>query len=602
MHAHNPVNWYPWNEESLAKARKEDKPIFLSIGYSSCHWCHVMERESFLDEEIAKFLNEKFICIKVDREERPDVDQIYMQALMTLQRGRGGWPLSMFLMPDAKPFFGGTYWPARDGDRGATLGFLSIVKKVEEHYRVNRNLVEKDANVVTERTKESLAGIKPKLTTIDPLWNQEAAKDLASNFDTRFGGFRFSVSNPGIPKFPEPSNLFFLADQLRRAKNPDSPAATQNRKMLVKTCEGMMNGGIYDHLGGGFHRYSVDRYWRIPHFEKMLYDNGQLATVYSEAYELTGRDDFKRVVDGICSFVERELIAPSGGIYASLDADSEGEEGKFYRWEKEELKKDLTGEEYKLFADIYGINKPPNFEGEYYAPQLSKLMSDHASDRSISLADLESQLDPIRKKLFDIRAKRVRPPLDTKILTAWNGLMIRGLADAGRLLKNEHYIELAKNAASFGLKNLVDSRGRLFRTHTDGTAKLNGYIIDYACFINGLVGIHRATGEQKWLDEAVKLQKVQDELFWDAEIGGYFYTSNDHEVLIARSKRTGDGAMPSGNSVAAENLVYLAKTTGDNTYLYKAKRTVLASSEILRQAPQAAPRLLNTVSALTAKQ
>ena len=317
-------------------------------------------------------------------------------------------------------------------------------------------------------------------------------------------------------------------------------------------------GGIYDHLGGGFHRYSVDRFWKIPHFEKMLYDNGQLASVYAEVYELTQREDFRYVVQGTLDFVTRELVAESGGIYSSLDAESEGVEGKFYRWELEEIKATLSGPEFEMFASIYGLNDPPNFE-EYYAPQLKKRIIDVAAARKTDLAKLESELVPIRKKLFDARAKRIRPLLDTKILTAWNGLMIRGFADGGRILKEPKYIQTAAKAADFAMGNLVDRDGRLFRTYSQGEAKLNGYLIDYACLIDGLIALHRADANQKWLDAAKRLQQKQDELFWDEKTGGYFYTSKDHETLLVRSKRVYDNAMPAGNSVAATNLLYLAR-------------------------------------------
>jgi uncharacterized protein YyaL (SSP411 family) len=594
MHAHNPVNWYAWNDETLAKAKKEGKPIFLSIGYSSCHWCHVMERESFLDPEIAKFLNENFICIKVDREERPDVDEIYMNALQVIRRGGGGWPLSMFMTPEAKPFFGGTYWPARDGDRGASMGFLTIVRKVKEAFRDNRAQIDQDAEMVTQRTKSALAGLKPVSgLPIQKAWSGETIENMSSNFDPQFGGFGFSSINPNQPKFPEPSNLFFLIDQIQRSPDPKSAETAKARKMLVTTCDRMMMGGIYDHLGGGFHRYSVDRYWQIPHFEKMLYDNGQLATVYAEAYQLTGGEEFRNIVEGILSFVDRELVAPSGGFYASLDAESEGIEGKFYRWELDKIKATLDPEEYELFASIYRLNEAPNFEDEFYAPQLQKLMSEHASERSMSLADLEAKLVPMRKKLFDVRAKRIRPLLDTKILAAWNGLMIRGYADAGRILKNDQYIKTAGVAADFVLNEMVDENGRLFRTHTDGKAKLNAYLIDYACLIDGLIALHRASGDKKWLDAADRLQQKQDELFWDAT-GGYFYTSKDHEVLIARSKRSSDGAMPGGNSVSAGNLFYLGEQLKRDDYKTKAKQTVLSASAILTRAPHAAPRMMIT--------
>ena len=588
MHAHNPVNWYAWNEATLAKAKKEDKPIFLSIGYSSCHWCHVMQRESFLDDEIAKVLNENYICIKVDREERPDVDEIYMQALLEI-RPDGGWPLSMFLTPDTKPFFGGTYWPARKGDRGARIGFLTIATRVSEEFGNNRERIEKDAGVLSERTKASLEGQNQSNgLPVQKSWSTKTVENLAAVFDPQYGGFGFSESAPNRPKFPQPANLYFLANKARKANDPNANSA---KKMLITTCERMMMGGIYDHLGGGFHRYSVDRFWKIPHFEKMLYDNGQLATVYSDVYELTQREEFRYALEGTLDFVTRELVAESGGIYSSLDAESEGVEGKFYRWELDEIKEALSDQEYELFAAIYGLNDPPNFE-EYYAPQLKKKITEEAKQRSIELAELESKLVPIRKKLFDVRAKRIAPLLDTKILTAWNGLMIRGYADGARVLKKPEYSQIAGRAADFALANLVDKDGRLFRTYSDGKAKLNGYVIDYACLIDGLIALHRADGNQKWLDAAKRLQAKQDELFWDEKNGGYFYTSKDHETLLVRSKRVYDSAMPSGNSVSATNLLYLAEQLKDDQLKEKAHKTVLSASLILTRAPQAAPWLV----------
>ena len=596
MHAHNPVNWYGWNDETLELAKKSGKPIFLSIGYSSCHWCHVMERESFLDQEIADFLNENFICIKVDREERPDVDEIYMNALQVIRSGGGGWPLSMFMTPEAKPFFGGTYWPARDGDRGASMGFLTIIQKVMDAYRDNREAILQDAELVSERTRGLLAGLEPAAgLPIQSVWPANTIENLNASFDDRFGGFGYNALNPNRPKFPEPSNLFFLLDYLQQNPNATEESREQASKLLIKTCEGMLKGGIYDHLGGGFHRYSVDRFWHILHFEKMLYDNGQLATVYAEAFQLTGQEEFKNVANGILKFVSRELGAPSGGFYASLDAESEGIEGKFYRWDLEEIETALTEQEYQLFSKLYRLDEPPNFEEEFYAPQLKLLMSEHAAARELTLIELESLLTPIRKKLFDVRAKRERPLLDTKILAAWNGLMIRGYADAGRIFKNSDHIEKAEVAANFILENMVSDEGRLYRTYTDGQARLNAYLIDYACVIDGLISLHRANGDQTWLDAADRLQKIQDNLFWD-EKGGYFYTSKDHEQLIARSKRASDGAMPGGNSVSAANLYYLGTTLKQSAYLKQSKQTVLAASAILTRAPHAVPRLVITAS------
>ena len=598
MHAHNPVNWRAWNEESLALAKKEDKPIFLSIGYSSCHWCHVMERESFLDKEIAEFLNQHFICIKVDREERPDVDEIYMRALLMVSKRGGGWPLSMFLMPDGRPFLGGTYFPARTDDRPGQTGFLTVIQRVDSGFKTDRDSLEKLATQVTQQTKESLAGREPLAETeIQPAWVTDTVSDLEDRFDPDFGGFGYNPNNPRLPKFPEPSNLLFLIDVLQN--KPSTPDAKQ---MLITTCEKMQQGGIYDHLGGGFHRYSVDRYWHIPHFEKMLYDNGQLATIYADAYSLTKREDFRRTLEGILDFVSRELTSNDGGFYSSLDAESEGEEGKFYRWTKAELESTLSPTEFNLFAKVYRINEAPNFEQKFYAPQLKQTMAEAAAEMSMDEQQLEAKLDPIRKKLFQLREKRIRPLLDNKILTAWNGLMIRGYADAGRILEKPAYTDIAIKAANDILKKAVKPDGRVLRTYTDSqAAKLNGYLIDYACLIDGLIALHRSTGDEQWLDHAKRIQDKQIELFWDEQSGGFFNVSSDHETLIARSKQMSDRAMPSGNSVAAANLFYLSEALPESGYLDKSRKTVLSASATLENYGFLISRMLIAVSALERK-
>ena len=600
MHAHNPVNWRPWSEETLALAKKEDKPIFLSIGYSSCHWCHVMERESFMDKEIAAFLNEHFICIKVDREERPDVDEIYMRALLLVSKRGGGWPLSMFLMPDGRPLLGGTYFPARDNDRPGHSGFLTLIRKVNGEFKNNRDQAEQLANKVTQATKASLDSRQPLTETeVQTAWTTDTTSNLNYRFDAEFGGFGYSQKNSRLPKFPEPSNLLFLIDTLQQ-QHLDSPNAKQ---MLLTTCEKMQQGGIYDHLGGGFHRYSVDRFWHIPHFEKMLYDNGQLATIYASAYAMTKRDDFRRTLEGILSFVTRELTSDSGGFYSSLDAESEGEEGKFYRWSVEELKSTLSLVEFDLFAKVYRIDEAPNFEGKYYAPQLKQPIAKHAAAMTISKQQLETKLDLIRKKLFEHRKKRIRPLLDNKILTAWNGLMIRGYADAGRVLENPTYSNIAIKAANDVLAKAVKQDGRVLRTYTDSqAAKLNGYLIDYACLIDGLIAIHRSTGDQQWLDHARRIQDKQIDLFWDKERGGFFNVSDDHETLIARSKQMSDRAMPSGNSVAAGNLIYLSEALQDPSYRDKSQRTILSASAILEDNGSMIPRMLIAANAFTNNQ
>ena len=594
MHAHNPVNWYAWNEESLKKARDEEKVIFLSVGYSSCHWCHVMERESFLDAEIAKFLNENFICIKVDREERPDVDQIYMESLNVYNRldrnGRGGgWPLSMFLTPEGKPFFGGTYFPARNGDRDGLPGFLPVVKKIKAGWEKDRDGVNKTADQLTDFTRIQLEGLASAGKEIKGSWAKRAIKEFEKTFDPDWGGFGFIATNPNRPKFPEPSNLLFLQDWM--SQQPDGEAKTKIKNMVDQTLTKMAIGGMYDHLGGGFHRYSVDRFWAIPHFEKMLYDNGQLASVYADAYKLDPRPEYERTVKRMLEFIEREMTSPEGGFYSALDAESEGVEGKFYRWEKKEVLEILGDETFPLFAESYRLNEAPNFESEYYAPQLKKALD----------AETDSKLVEARKKLFDVRAKRPRPLLDNKILTGWNGMMIRGFADAGRVFKDDHYLEVAAKAADFAMAKLVNEDGRLWRTHTGGESKLNAYLQDYACLVDGVLALHRATNDRKWIDIAVKLQAKQDELFWDDKNGGYFYTSKDHETLIIRTKRTADGAQPSGSSVSANNLIYLASVTEDKSYEDRALKTVLSASELMSQYPTIAPRMLSAALKLKKK-
>ena len=601
LHAHNPVDWFPWGPEALNKAKKEGKLIFLSVGYSSCHWCHVMERESFMDKEIAAILNKNFVCIKVDREERPDIDSIYMTALQIYNQisgaGRsGGWPMSVFMTPDTKPFFAGTYFPARDGDRGASIGFLTLLGRIQDFWQQQPDNIREDSERLTELVKTELDGRRPAaLKALDHSVLDAAVTALAGQYDPNFGGFGYSEQNPLRPKFPEPSNLVFLLHRLK-----DQRAGEEDRErlqgLLVGTLEHMARGGIRDHLGGGFHRYSVDRFWRIPHYEKMLYDNGQLATVYSEAYALTGREDFRRIVDEMLQFVLRELTDTQGGFYSALDAESENEEGKFYRWERSEIEQVLTQDEYAIFAPLYGVDKEPNFEEEYYALQFAKPFPEVASEQETTAAELDSRLAPLRKKLFDVRAKRARPLTDTKILTSWNGLMIRGFADAGRLLENAEYTAAAAKAADFALSRLRTKEGRLLRTYSQGQAKLNAYLDDYAFLVDGLLALYEATNEKKWLLAADQLMAKQIELFWDPANGGFFFTSDDHEALIARGRDPVDGAEPSGNSVSANNLISLAAQLERPEYLAKAERAIQSVADLLQRAPSAAPRMLVAVA------
>ena len=596
-HAHNPVDWYPWGEEAFEKAKNEKKMIFLSVGYSSCHWCHVMERESFEDEEIADYLNEHYVCVKVDREERPDVDQVYMAAVQALTR-RGGWPMSVFLHPDGRPFTGGSYFPARDGDREGMPGFLTIIKRLQTIWSDDPELVEQQADQVTRAVKAELEARIPR--SILPLTTEVLDKttaSLAEEFDKQWGGFGYSIANPNVPKFPTPGNLEFLLYRVLQLKAADE-AAESELEMLTNQLDHMALGGIRDHLGGGFHRYSVDRFWHIPHFEKMLYDNGQLASLYAAGYQLTGNAEYKQVTDELLQFVIREMTDESGGFYSALDADSEGEEGKFYRWSREEIRQQLTDQEYRLFAEIYGVTDDPNFEEHYYTLLLKSSISKIAKERAISRDELERQLTPIREKLLAKRNQRVRPLLDTKILASWNGLMIRGFADAGRLFGNDEYIVTAAKAADFIVRNMRDEQGNLLHSYNKGKARFNAYLADYAYLIEGLNALHRATGDQKWLKASRELMDQQLERFWDRAAKGFFFTASDHERLIARAKNPVDSVRPSGNSVSGQNLLYLYQVTKNENYLDYAKDTLDSVSGIMSSSPQASPRMAILVNEL----
>lgn len=610
LHAHNPVDWYPWGEEALAKAKAENKPIFLSVGYSSCYWCHVMERESFLDEEIAAFLNKHFVCIKVDREERPDIDEVYMAAVQLLNR-RGGWPMTVFMTPEGKPFFGGTYFPARDKevelpagtvlppgqDKPKQTGFLTLLKLVQDAWLNKNKEILASSQQISEGVRLSLSRRgQAGAEKLDPEFLNMVQADLAQQYDKVYGGFGFSETNDRRPKFPEPSNFVFLLDRVRRNKD------VQAAEMLNMTLLKMAAGGIQDHLGGGFHRYSTDRFWRIPHFEKMLYDNGQLASVYAQACQLTDSADpahgeFRRVVEEMLMFVSREMTDPAGGFYAALDAETNAEEGQYYVWQKTELQKLLTAAEFELLADVYGLQGEPNFE-ERWTLVLRSPFREIATGRKVSTEQLAKQLAPIHAKLLATRSKRPRPLTDTKILTSWNGLMIRGFADAGRLLEKPEYIQPAVKSAEFVLKNLRTKDGRLLRTYGGGQAKLNAYLDDYAFFIDGLLALHQATGDARWLTIADELTIKQLELFWDSEAHGCFFTSKDHEALLARTKVPVDGALPSGNAVTASNLIYLGQALKKPDYLDKAEQTVNLFAAFMNQSPAAMPRMAVSLAAL----
>jgi uncharacterized protein YyaL (SSP411 family) len=574
QHAHNPVDWYPWGEEAFAKAKKEGKLVFLSIGYSSCHWCHVMEKESFADDEIARILNQHFICIKVDREERPDVDQIYMTALYVLRKS-GGWPLSMFLDAQGRPIDGGTYWPKDD--------FKAILLHAHDLNKKKPKALTEQAETIAKATATALAGMLRgrALIELDRKLVEATLDDIKGEFDKLHGGFGNPARGFRGPKFPMPCYLRLLQNEARRSRSKEL------REMIDLTLERMARGGIYDHLGGGFARYSTERTWTVPHFEKMLYDNAQMLEVYAAAYRDTKKPAHAQVLRQTIAFVARQMTSPEGAFYSALDADSEEEEGRFYVWTARELSSVITGkDDLALFRAVYGAEKGYNFEGKYHILYLPRSLEQVAKDFGMTQKALEAKLVGLRKKLFDVRAKRSRPFLDTKVLTAWNGQMIAGLARAGEALDDRESIGRAKKAAEFILKTMRNKEGRLLRSYAavpgaKAQARLNGYLDDYAYLVHGLLTLHDVTGEKKWLDESRALTETMIKFHGD-DTGGFYYTSSDHEKLFARAKDQFDGAQPSGNSVAASNLVRLWIKTGEARYDRLAEKTFRTFSPTLK--------------------
>jgi len=589
MHAHNPTDWYPWGPEAFARARKEGKLVFVSIGYSSCYWCHVMERESFNNPEVAKLLNDWFVCVKVDREERPDIDHVYMTALTVLQEGQGGWPLSMFLTADGRPIVGGTYWPPADREVGGdkVRGFKSILKIVHEAYRDKPQEVEKQAGQLAKATVEALAaptrGIA--IVNLDRNLVNGAMEALAERFDKEYGGFGSPSGKFRGPKFPTPPYLELL---LRRARHDKAP---ELRAMIAVTLDHMAQGGIYDQIGGGFHRYSTERTWTVPHFEKMLYDNAQLAEVYAGAYQLSKKPSYRRVVRETLDFVRRELTSPGGGFYSSLDAETHGEEGRFYVWTDKEIDAALPDPaDNRLARRVYGADGPPNFEKHYHILTLPRPLAEVATDMKLTETQLDARLGPIQQKLFQARSRRDRPFLNRIVLTAWNGQMIAGYAAAGRALEEPEYVAAAVKAADFVLKHLRTPEGRLFRTYgaapgQEPRAQGNGFLEDYAFLVHGLLTLHDVTHGARWLDEARALTDTKIKYHGDPKAGGYYFSANDHEKLFARGKDQYDGAQPSGNSMAVRNLARLWATTGDERYRIEAEKDMRAFAGTLQAFP-----------------
>jgi uncharacterized protein YyaL (SSP411 family) len=579
QHAHNPVDWYPWGEDALERAKKEDKPILLSIGYSSCHWCHVMEKESFENEEIAGIMNERFINIKVDREERPDLDELYMNAAQ-LMTGGGGWPLNVFLTPDLVPFHSGTYFPPED--RGGMAGFPKILVVVSDYYRNHRDEVRKMEGQVKNALRQ-IVDIPPSRASLDEKLLAKAFDTFESQFDSINGGFGRA------PKFPSSMTLSFL---LRYWK---MTGVEQALKIVELTLEKMADGGIYDHLGGGFHRYSVDERWLIPHFEKMLYDNALLSRIYFEAYQATQRERYRRVGEEILNYVLREMTGPEGGFYSTQDADSEGEEGKFYVWTRDEIKQVLGKEIGTPFCAYYGVTPQGNFEEGKSVLNVASTLEKVSELYGIPVPELQGLLQEGKKRLLTEREKRVRPGRDEKILSSWNSLMISSFVDGYKVTGVGGYLEVARKAASFILR-AVPKDGYLMRVYKEGQWRLKGYSEDYAFFIQTLIDLYEATFGIDWLKEADRLNKRMVNQFWDEERGGFFFTGKESETLIARSKSPYDNAIPSSNSIAIFNLIRLGCLTGDESLKQKAERILHLFYNFFSEHPSGFAQMISGLS------
>ena len=535
QHAHNPVDWYPWGEEAFARARSEDKPIFLSIGYSTCHWCHVMERQSFENEQVAGQLNQDFVSIKVDREERPDVDHIYMQVCQILT-GSGGWPLTIVMTPAGRPFYAATYLPPYS--QGGMTGLMDLLPRLAGLWKEERDKVLQAGQEISQWVQKAAQADTSGQLTEEAL--HQAFRNLARTFDKEFGGFG------SAPKFPTPTNLLFLLRYHQRYKNHQALA------MAEKTLLSMYQGGIYDHIGFGFARYSTDRRWLVPHFEKMLYDNALLAIAYLEAFQVTGQEFYRQVAEDIFTYVLRDMTSSQGGFYSAEDADSEGEEGRYYVWEREEVVS-ILGPAAARFGEVYDITAAGNFEGR----NIPNLIGQSNSLEARTLFAEE------RGRLLAAREKRSKPFKDDKILTGWNGLMIAALGRGGRVLANSRYLAAAQKAADFVLTNLRRGDGRLLARYRDGEAHFNGYAADYAYLIWGLLELYEAGQEPRYLKAAEELNQQLLKLFWDPERGGLFFYGADSEPLLVRPKESYDSVMPSDNAVAAWNFLRLGRLASD---------------------------------------
>ncbi len=586
QHAHNPVDWYPWGAEALARARAEDKPILLSIGYSACHWCHVMERESFEDETTAELMNRLFVNVKVDREERPDLDAIYMQAVQ-LMTGHGGWPMTVFLTPAGVPFWGGTYFPPEE--RHGMPSFQHVLQAIADAWRDRRDEVLASGDELRQHLRQQLQP-RPARDPLDTSLLAAATQGLLGQVDPRDGGFG------GAPKFPQPMAIELLLRQWQRDGDERSLSAA------VDALTRMARGGIYDQLGGGFHRYSVDAQWLVPHFEKMLYDNAQLARAYLAGYQATGSELFRAVAEQTLDYVLRDMTDPGGGFYSAEDADSEGEEGRYYVWTPDQVRAALGEEDARVVMAVYGVTAEGNFEGATTVLHLARDPAQVADDLGLREAEVRAALDRGRRALFDARQGRVRPGRDEKIVTAWNGLMLRALAEAACILGRDDYRAAAIRNGAFLLSTMRTPEGRLLRTWRAGhQAKIDAYLEDYANAADGLLALYEATFDPRWLSAAIELADAIVERFADDENGGFYDTSQEHEALVTRPKDLFDNATPAGNSVAADVLLRLALLTANHRYRRQAQAVLELVRESLGRYPLGLARMLSALDFLLAR-
>lgn len=578
QHADNPVDWYPWSDDAFEKAKSEDKPVFLSIGYATCHWCHVMAHESFEDDKVAELMNDAFVNIKVDREERPDIDNTYMTVCQMLT-GRGGWPLTIVMTPDKEPFFAGTYLPKES--RGQQLGMTDLIPQIHEIWTKDRNRINQSVDSIKEGFSKTLTlGSSAEKLPGDVI--VKAKQSLAQQYDETYGGFGSQ------PKFPSPHNLLFLLNYAA-AMDDDS-----SKQMALHTLRQMRLGGIWDHIGGGFHRYSTDEKWLLPHFEKMLYDQAMLLLAYTEGWRMSGDPIFKDTCYRIFNYLKTNMRSPDGAFYSAEDADSEGEEGKFYVWEKQEIFNCLTKEKAELFCDVYNIKDDGNFHDEASGqltgqniPHLNGRLSEYASKHSLNYEKLDKSLAQIRSELFDIRKDRVPPLLDDKILTDWNGLLMVAFATAGAVFNDSDFTDAATKIESFISSKLISSDGHLLHRFRDGDAGINAMADDYTSLVWGLIELYQTTQNPAFLLTAIQYHTYFSQEFSDEDNGGFYFTNKNTETPLGRQKEIYDGALPSSNSIAALNGFRLARLTGHTDYEAESEKIFRAFSEVIKDNPSA---------------